>query len=188
MQFAKFGALFGVLLLMGCDRIALYYSVPAGSAYSFRDVRQVAATGGIPTEVYGKLPGKSASRIFNDRVRELMSDTINDVPVRFVDTQAPGASPKLRVVVWFNPSLNRKYLNLCTYEGGVALHDDAGRAEVAMALCSGPHLLSSSSGVFFFFRTDPTAGRRFTNLIKSTTAALFPIRVDREDWEFERWL
>jgi hypothetical protein len=117
-----------------------------------------------------------------------MSGDINGVPIQFVGKSPTGISPDYRVVVWFNPSANRRYLNLCTYKGGVAVRQDPKRAQVAMALCSGKRLLSSSSGVFFFLDVDPQKTNRFRKLIKSATAALFPKRTYEEDREFERWL
>ena len=176
-----------LLVLSACNGITLYYSVPEGSSYSFEDVQQAAASGGIYADVVGSLTGRTKTN-FRQRVRRLMSGDINGVPIKFVGEIPPEIASDYRVVVWFKPSSNRRHLNLCTYKGGVAAHQDPRRAEVAMALCSGERLLSSSSGVFFFLDVDPQETNRFRNLIRSATAALFPKRVYQEDREFERWL
>ena len=122
------------------------------------------------------------------RFRRLMSGTINGVPLRFVGKSAPGIRKDYRVVVWFKPTAQRKYLNLCTYQGGVAVREDPMHVVVAMALCNGTKNLSSVSGEYFFRDGKPLESNRFRNLIISVTNALFPKRVYQEDREFQRWL
>ena len=183
----KYLALLILLPLFGCAGITVYHSRPVGSPYQFSDVESAARAGAISAEVTGKLAGHFGSQ-FHERVRGLMSGTFNGIPVRFVTGEA---SPKVRiyrVVVWFNPSSRRENLDLCSYKGGVTARPDPQRLEVAMAFCNGQTLLSKSSGVFFFFNVDPVETNKFTSLIRTATAALFPPQGTEEGREFRQRL
>lgn len=175
-----------LLFLSGCAGVVVYHSVPEDSPYYFEEVETAARTGPIHAEVVGN-PTAGSTVEFRQTIRQLMSGEYNGVPIRFVDRASPERVEDLRVVVWVNPSTDRRNRNLCTYQGGFAWDRDPRRLDVAMALCKGPTMLSESSGVFFYFNVDPVTTNRFKTLIPTLTAALLPVRVIEEGREFETW-